>query len=139
MTDERTESYNEWLAKAFPRLPKETLVEASRRLMSVEFTADEVIFSQGDPPGLFYVVASGEVEVARRGEDGKVRILATLKPGEFFGEMGLVAETERSATVRAKTNVEALALSWDYFIMMIESSEAAWADFSSIVRARANA
>lgn len=134
---EPTENYNKWLAQAFPRLPKDTLIDASKRLMPGEFEAGEVIIVQDDPPGLFYVVASGEVEVRRRGKDGQERILATLGPGEFFGEMGLVADTERSATVQAKTDVEALALSWDYFIMMIESSEEAWEDFSTIVSARA--
>lgn len=134
---ESRERYNEWLATAFPRLPEDTLVEASKRLMPAEFNAGEVILSQGDPSGLFYVIAAGQVEVSRRGNDGKERVLATLNPGEFFGEMGLVAETERSATVRAITDVEAFALNWDYFIMMIESSDAAYADFSAIVRARA--
>ena len=130
------EAYNEWLAKALPRLPKETLVEASRRLLPASFKAGEIIIAQDDPPGLFYVVASGEVEVSRREPNGKVRILATLKPGEFFGEMGLVAETERSATVRARTDVKTRALSWDYFIMMIEASEDAYQDVWAIVRER---
>lgn len=135
-TEESSGRYNEWLAKAFPRLPEAALIEASKRLLPAAFDAGEVILSQGDRPGLFYVIAAGQVEVSRRGNDGKERILATLNPGEFFGEMGLVAETERSATVQAKTDVEAFALNWDYFIMMIESSEDAWEDFSAIVRAR---
>lgn len=129
-------SYNEWLAKALPRLPKTALVEASERLEPVTFRAGETVFAQGDAPDRFYIVARGEAEVRRRGADGQERVVATLGPGEFFGEMGLVTETQRSATVRAKTDLEVLALEWDYFVSVIESSEAAGQAFAEIVRGR---
>lgn len=129
--------YNAWLAKALPRLPEQVLVEATAKLRPFNFPAGERVFAEGDRPDRFYIIANGEAEVTRKSADGKEHIVAILGPGEFFGEMGLVTETRRMATVRAKTDLEALALPWDYFVEIIESNEAAAEAFATKVRARA--
>lgn len=64
-----------------------------------------VIFTEGETGGEFYVVLSGAVEIAKEtaGPDGRVehRVLATLGPGAFFGEMGTFTGEPRSATAIA--------------------------------------
>jgi putative ABC transport system ATP-binding protein len=63
--------------------------------------ADEVLFSQGDPGDLVYVVESGEVEIARERVDGTCEVLARYGPGSYFGELAPLYGLRRSATARA--------------------------------------
>ncbi|MEZ5420418.1 MAG: cyclic nucleotide-binding domain-containing protein [Vicinamibacterales bacterium] len=60
----------------------------------------EVVLRQGDPSDAFYVIASGEVEVRRRGPGGD-ELVARLVPGDHFGETGLLHQAPRNATVVA--------------------------------------
>jgi hypothetical protein len=66
-----------------------------------QFSDREVIVTQGASGDSMYVVQSGKVEVVHTGEDGQDHQLATLKAGEFFGEMAIFENEVRSATVRA--------------------------------------
>jgi len=66
-----------------------------------QFSDREVIVRQGASGDSMYVVQSGKVEVVHTGEDGQDHQLATLKAGEFFGEMAIFENEVRSATVRA--------------------------------------
>jgi CRP/FNR family cyclic AMP-dependent transcriptional regulator len=68
------------------------------------YSDGDVIFHRGDPPGGMYVIREGRVVVLRV-EDGDEPTLATLKAGDFFGEMSLFDGKPRSATVRAVGDV----------------------------------
>lgn len=72
------------------------------------FNARATIFTEGSLGDGLYLIASGEVQVFQNSKAGP---LATLGIGECFGEMALVDKDYRSATVRAKTEVELLHLS----------------------------
>ncbi|MEL6551960.1 MAG: cyclic nucleotide-binding domain-containing protein [Cyanobacteria bacterium J06621_11] len=63
------------------------------------FKANEVLFHEGDPGSSFYIVLSGSVEVYLEKLDQKV--VATRGMGEFFGEMSLLLDAPRSASIRA--------------------------------------
>jgi hypothetical protein len=82
----------------------------SRGVAHVHFDAGETIFEQGDRGDVVYSIVSGEVEAIRREPDGEERLLATMGPGEYFGEMALLSDAPRTATVRAKTPVEAVSM-----------------------------
>ena len=81
-----------------------------RGVSQVHFRPGEVIFRQGDPGDLVYTIVQGEVEVIREDEDGAERLLARMGPGEYFGEMALISDAPRTATVRALTDVEAVSM-----------------------------
>lgn len=70
--------------------------------------AGAVIFAEGALGDGLYVIESGEVEVFHSGALGPI---ATLTSGECFGEMALVDKEYRSATVKARTDVQLLHLS----------------------------
>ena len=73
--------------------------------------AGSSVLQEGTMSGVgFFVVAEGEVSVTKGGSE-----VATLGPGDHFGELALINERERSATVTAKTEVRALEIPfWDF-------------------------
>lgn len=73
------------------------------------------IFRQGDIPAYFYIIESGEVEIIKENPDGSEFIVAILKEGDSFGEMGLMTQEPRSASVRCATPVGALKINRNDF------------------------
>lgn len=81
-----------------------------RGVSRMQFPAGEVIFRQGDTADFVYVIVNGEVEVVREEASGE-NVLARLTQGHYFGEMALLSNAPRTATVRAVTDVEVLTWS----------------------------
>ena len=129
-------SEDDWLAKVFPHLAGPSLDSVAQRAEKVSVGAGETIIAEGDPADRFYVIARGEVAVTRRSPEGDEIQLATHGPGQFFGEVGILAETRRTATVRAIDDVELLALSWQEFQSVIEQSDPTKRDFSDVAQER---
>jgi MFS family permease len=80
-------------------LPVATIEQLGGGLPHAEFDAAQVVFEQGDPGDRFYVVESGRAEVLRGG-----RLVNTLGPGESFGEIALLRDEPRTATIRASAD-----------------------------------
>lgn len=76
----------------------------------VEFEADTIIFSEGDPADFMYVILAGEVELSLRGD-----LLGTEKTGGIIGEMAIIESATRSATSRAITDVKLARLDHGQF------------------------
>src|SRR3954470_22325024 len=68
------------------------------------------VMAGGDPTDSFYIVLSGRLKVMMSDSDGKEVILSILGPGEFFGEMGLIDDAPRSASVVAIEPCELLSI-----------------------------
>ena len=81
------------------------------------FSAGEVIFEEGQPGKLMYLVLAGEVQVSIQG-----RPINTVGPGSIFGEMALVDERERSATVTALTDSRLVPIDQDRFSRLVQQS-----------------
>ena len=96
--------YDEWLAKALPQLSEEQLIAATAQSENVKFDAGQIIFRQGDPSDKFYIITKGQVDVLRMDKrSGQETQVARLAEGQYFGEIGLLGRTERTATVKAVT------------------------------------
>ena len=122
-------AYREWLRKAFPHAAEPALSETQRHAQALSYRAGETVIRQGDPSDRFYIITAGEVTVSQRDEAGREAVLATLGPGQFFGEVGLLADTPRTASVRAgsdravhaETDLEVLALDREAFRGLVEA------------------
>ena len=83
------------------------------------FPAGAVIFSAGDPGDGFYVVEAGQVRISAVVGQNESRLLATIGPGDFFGEMALVDDEPRSATATAETETTAFFLGRDKLLELL--------------------
>ena len=129
-------SDDDWLEKVFPDLAGPALDALAEQAEKLWYSDGVSIVAEGDDANRFYVIAKGEVNVTRRTPEGEEIQLATLRPGQFFGEVGILAETRRTATVRAVGRVELLALSWKEFQETLERSDRSNREFSEIVEER---
>jgi CRP-like cAMP-binding protein len=94
----------------------------------------EVIIKEGDQAAGVFIIVSGKVEVVR-GQGRNEQVLATLGPGDFFGEMALFEGFPRNATVRALEDTECLALTrWDFLAELKNHPEIAVAMLQVLVR-----
>jgi hypothetical protein len=114
----------------FAPLPEVTLEQLASQLSRVHLAAGDVVFRRGDPGDRFYVVESGELTVE---PEGRPRV--TIGRGDYFGEIALLRDIPRTATVTALTDVELFALDPDVFIAAVTghapSAEAADAVIAS--------
>jgi CRP-like cAMP-binding protein len=88
---------------------------ATRRL----FGSGEYIFRQGDSATALYIMLRGQVQVERE-TDGTVEVLRELGPYAFFGEVALLEDTERSASVKTLEETECLLLPFWQFNVLVE-------------------
>ncbi len=129
-------SYDEWLKKAFPHLSERVLVETTGKLLILRYPVGAQIIREGDNADRFYIVTSGEVEVVRGDQGGQPRVLGTLSPGQYFGEIGALSLGVHTASVRAKTPVEVLALDRGTLQNLVKISEATAEDLGEIALRR---
>ena len=81
-------------------------------------SAGEVLFEQGDESDSVYVVLSGEVQIYRQARSGRVP-LARLGRGEIIGEIGVLCDCPRTASVAAATDLTVLRIEKDVFIEFV--------------------
>jgi CRP-like cAMP-binding protein len=99
----------------FSELPRRDLTRLAEVTVVRRFGKGDVIVREGELGVAFYVVSSGVVEVVKSLGTPNEHVLATLKPGDFFGEMALFDNQVRSASVRAVEDTELLVLTkWDF-------------------------
>ncbi len=120
------ETTDELLAQALPKLTAEQVSEVSPKLVRQTYGPGEVIINQGEAPDRFYIVIDGQAEVWHEGLSGQSGEIDIRKPGEYFGEVGLLQDRPRSATVRAPEDGQVVVLAMDRqdFLDLMQESKA---------------
>jgi MFS family permease len=118
----------------FRPLPAPALEGLAGAMLPMHVEAGREIVREGEAGDRFYVIESGRVEVLK---DGKV--INEEGPGEFFGEIALLKDVPRTATVRAKADVELRALERDDFIAAVTGHAASAEAAESVVATRLSA
>ncbi len=96
------------------------LEQLAGRLRQRRFRRNEVIFHQGDPGDSLHIVDIGSVKISLPSPEGEEAIIATLRPGDFFGELALLDGAPRSATAIALEPTTTLALPRATFMDLLD-------------------
>lgn len=99
------------------------LEDLASRVSLERFPDGTEIVRRGEVGDHLYIVKEGEAEVVARGEDGKETELATLSKNDYFGEIALLRDVPRTATVRARGPVELYSLDRENFQRLLKRSE----------------
>jgi CRP-like cAMP-binding protein len=103
----------------FAHVRADALEELASQMRRRRFRRGEVIFHQGDVGDSLQVVSSGSVKIVLASAEGEEAIIATLQPGDFFGELALLDGAPRSTTATAIEPTETLTLPREQFIELL--------------------
>ncbi len=118
----------------FAELPEKDLARLCEMVEEVDLKAGDLLFSEGDLGNHAYVIRKGEVEVLKASQRRDV-LLAVRTEGEVIGEMALLEDTTRTASLRARTDVTLLKIDKSQLDNLLEtSSSAARVLFYTILR-----
>jgi len=95
----------------------------SKALVKRRFGTGDILFHYGDPGGLLYIIAKGKVKIMHSSPNGQEALLAILGKDAFFGELALLDESPRSATVEAIQPTETWTLHRNDFIDYLNSNQ----------------
>jgi uncharacterized protein YhbP (UPF0306 family)/quercetin dioxygenase-like cupin family protein len=119
-------------------LPTQTAKTISAALQLVEAEPDTVVARQGGPADKFFIVVDGELEVTRE-ETGSTETVATLGPGDLFGEMAILFDKPRGTSAKATKPTKLLVLDSATFRSVVAQSLGTTPDFDQIIRDRIGA
>lgn len=122
----------------FKDLPKRQVETLMAQLQTSKVGAGETVVRQGAPADKFFLIVDGELEVVREGQQGS-EVVASLKRGQFFGEVAVLRDMTRTATVRALTPATLLAMDRDVLRGLVAQSLATTEDFDRVIRQRLSA
>jgi signal transduction histidine kinase len=110
------------ILKAFPGITPEEVQELISHSQVHSYPAGALLCREDKIEKVFYMILEGEVEVTKNINKSEDRLLQTLGPGDFFGEMALIHDAPRAATVTAKTGLVALELDKEAFDSVLKRS-----------------
>jgi MFS family permease len=115
----------------FKPLPATTIDELALKLIPVRAEPGTQIIREGDHGDRFYVIESGEVDVSANGEH-----IGSMSAGDHFGEIALLRDVPRTATVTAKGDVSLYALERDEFLSAVTGHAASAEAADAVVASR---
>jgi CRP/FNR family transcriptional regulator len=111
-------------------LERKHLERLARSFKSREFHEGDAVVSEGERGGFFFVIVDGSASVNVGGE-----VRASLGPGDAFGEMALIDDGPRSATVVAATDLRCLRLTpWEFRPFVEDHPAVAWSLLQTLAR-----
>jgi len=121
----------------FSHLDQTLLSTLAKKLFIERFATGDVIITEGDMGNKLYLIARGEVDVLASSPVGKQRSLTVLRAGDHFGEMALLYDIPRTATIRARAPVQLYSLNKEDFNELLLSVPALREQMERIMNQRA--
>ncbi len=81
----------------------------------------EILFFQSDASDAAYIVRTGRISVVLNSPDGREMVIEEMRPGELFGELGVLTKNVRSACAVARSNSELLVIPADLFVRVVDA------------------
>ena len=100
-------------------VPKELRAEVTRLFVTERHPAGRNVCQEGEIGDRFFVIARGRVEVLRHQAGGPDVCLKVLDDGDYFGEIALLTDSPRTATIRTRTECVLLSLGRDQFAALL--------------------
>jgi CRP/FNR family transcriptional regulator len=114
----------------FSGIPEKKLGKLAERMSKRTFAEGENAVEEGRGGAGFWYIESGSATVSIRGET-----VRTLGSGDYFGEIALIDDGPRSATVTAATDLDCLGLAaWEFKAFIEENPDAAWAVMETMAK-----
>jgi signal transduction histidine kinase len=110
------------IPRAFPGIRPDEIEELIANSQVRSYVPGAVLCRENEVEDRFYMILEGEVEVTKNINNTESRLLKTLSPGDFFGEMALIHNAPRAATVTAKTELTTLELDKSAFDRVLHKS-----------------
>lgn len=110
------------IPRAFPGIKPEEVQEIIVNSRISTYPPETVICKENEIEFVFYMILEGNLEVTKVINNSETRLLKSLTAGDFFGEMALIHNAPRAATVKSKTNVIMLELNKDGFNRVLKHS-----------------
>ncbi len=98
------------IPRAFPGIKPNEIEDLIANSRVCSYTPGTILCHENATEDRFYMILEGEAEVTKNINNSEVRLLKTLTPGDFFGEMALIHNAPRAATVTVKTTMTTLEL-----------------------------
>ncbi|HNB52688.1 MAG TPA: cyclic nucleotide-binding domain-containing protein, partial [Anaerolineales bacterium] len=108
----------------FEKLDTALLEAIAGQFTVSNYESGQYIFYQGDPGTRFYIIVRGKVAIQFTGFDGKVVELDVLHDGDYFGEIALLQDSPRGASIKALLPTLTLSLERTQFLKLVEQSAA---------------
>jgi ATP-binding cassette subfamily B protein len=122
---------------AFAQLPAEVIDRLARRFVTELYPEGRQVIGEGDTPAeTFYVIARGKVVISKTFGGRVSRRVAVRSDGDYFGEVALVLDVPRTATVTTLTDCVLLSLRRDDFLALLESRPELQAEIIELMAAR---
>lgn len=106
----------------FPEISAAELAELVSKSEQKQFNKGEVLFQEGDPADALYIILKGSVKVSKRNFAGVNVAQTYLSAGNYVGEMALLSNSTRSATVSAAVRCETLKISKEQFDLLLKNN-----------------
>ncbi len=106
----------------FSSLNEAQLEQLASGSVRKSYPRGRTIVAEGEPSQSLYILLSGRAKVQRSDSEGKEGILAVISSGEFFGEMSLIDDAPRSASVITIESCDFMAINKDSFKLMLTQS-----------------
>jgi signal transduction histidine kinase len=110
------------IPRAFPGIRPDEIEELIANSQVRSYLPGAVLCRENEIEDRFYMILEGEVEVTKSINNSESRLLKTLAPGDFFGEMALIHNAPRAASVTAKTELTTLELDKTAFDRVLQKS-----------------